>query len=94
MYKNLPLRRIPEVFIVRFFLDTTASIKFLLEGGFQDFMAVSRAYVSFYTSFTRNKIKRKRIKHLEVKQIYWRSLVIDYYLRGIKKFSDLDNKRF
>ncbi|MHC1707228.1 MAG: glycosyltransferase family 2 protein [Bacteroidales bacterium] len=94
LYKNLPTRRIPEVFLVRFFLDTLASLKFLIDGGFQDFMAVSRAYISFYSSFTRNKIKRKKIKHQRVGQIYRRSLVIDYYLKGIRKFSDLNKSRY
>lgn len=94
LYKNLPKRRMPEVFLVRFFLDTLASFKFLVEGGFNDFMAVSRAYISFYSSFTRNKIKRKRIKHRRVGQIYRRSLVLDYYLRGIKLFSQLNKDKF
>ncbi len=94
LYKNLPTHRIPEVFVVRFFLDTLASLKFLLDGGFHDFMAVSRAYVSFYSSFTRNKIKRKKIKHSNVRQIYRKSLVLEYYLHGKKLFSSLSKDRF
>ncbi|MCX6271739.1 MAG: glycosyltransferase family 2 protein [Bacteroidetes bacterium] len=94
LYKNLPWHSILWVFIVRLFLDTLASLKFLFNGDFKDFVAVSRAYVSFYSSFTMLKIKRKKIPHREVDQIYGSSIVLEYYLRGKKKFSQLKAKRF
>ena len=94
LYKNLPAGEIPKVFLVRLILDTIASIKFLSEGFFKDFLAVTKAYLAFYGSFTQNKIKRSRIPHRKVKQIYKGFLVRDYYFYGKKKFHQLENKHF
>ncbi len=94
LYKNLPKHRLLPVFFIRLILDSLASFKFLAEGGFQDFAAVSKAYLSFLNSFTRNKIKRKKIPHQPVSQIYKRSIVADHYLGGVKKFSQLNPGKF
>ncbi len=94
LYKNLPKRRLPWVFFVRFILDNVAAVRFLFEGGFGDFMAVYRAHFSFYASLKRNIRKRSWIKHRHVGQIYSKSIVIDYYLRKKSYFSDLDPSKF
>lgn len=94
LYKNLPIAKIPKVFILRLILDIIASLKFLAQGYIKDFWAVFRAYVAFYGSFTQNKIKRKRIPHRHVSGIYNSSLVWEYYVLGRKKFSDLNTSKF
>ncbi|MEI6576824.1 MAG: glycosyltransferase family 2 protein [Bacteroidota bacterium] len=94
LYKNLPKRQIIQVFVARLIMDFIASIKFLMEGHSSDFKAVFKAYVRFYASLSSNKIKRKRIKHKTVGQIYMKSLVIDYFIRKKKYYSDLDKDRF
>jgi hypothetical protein len=94
LYKNLPKRQMIQVFVARLLMDFIASIKFLMEGHREDFKAVFKAYVEFYSSLSVNKIKRQKIKHKSVGQIYHRSLVLDYFMRGKKLFSDLDKDRF
>jgi GT2 family glycosyltransferase len=94
LYKNLPRHRMLPVFCMRFILDTLASLKFLAEGGYKDFAAVARAYLSFFSSFTRNKIKRKKIGPRQVGEIYKKSIVMEYYLRGLKLFTELKKERF
>jgi GT2 family glycosyltransferase len=94
LYKNLPKRRLPWVFLVRFILDNVAAIRFLFDSGMGDFAAVYKAYFSFYRSLRKNIRKRSWIKHRHVAQIYNRSIVIDYYLHKKKAFSDLKQPKF
>ena len=94
LYKNLPKQRLFWVFFVRFVLDNVAALRFLFGGSFGDFKAVYRAYFSFYGSFRKNARKRKGIKHQHVSEIYNKSIVFDYYLRGKKYFSDLKKSEF
>jgi GT2 family glycosyltransferase len=94
LYKNLPKNRVIPVFGVRLILDGIAAFKFLLEGGLSDFIAVTRAHFSFYRRF--KSIRRKRImqKQRPLDLIYQGSIVTDFYIRKIKKFSDLEKNKF
>ncbi len=94
LFKNLPKNRVVPVFAVRLMLDGVAALKFLMEGGFSDFVAVTRAHFSFYKH--RNFIKRKRkLQHQKpLNLIYNGSIVTDYYLKKKKKFSELDQNKF
>jgi len=94
LYKNLPDDRLYQVFAVRFFLDAVAAVKFLFQAGFKDFWAVTRAHMSFYRSFSRTREKRKMLKHGSMKDIYGRNIVVEYYIKGRKKFSELNLKKF
>ncbi len=94
LYKNLPRRKLPWVFFMRFILDNIAAIRFLFDSGFGDFKAVYKAYFSFYGSFRKNFRKRKWIKPQHVSEIYNKSIVFEYYLRGKKYFSDLNKSGF
>jgi GT2 family glycosyltransferase len=94
LYKNLPKRKLPWVFFMRFILDNVAAFRFLFDSGFGDFKAVYKAYFSFYGSFRKNLRKRKWIKHRHVSEIYNKSIVFEYYLRGKKYFSDLNQSDF
>ncbi len=92
LYKNLSANRIFIVFAFRLVLDGIAAVKFLAEGGFKDFMAVTRAHFSFYRRFGRIRKKRKMQAQQKVGQIYHGNIVIDYYLLKRKKFTDLKKK--
>lgn len=94
LYKNLPKRRLPLVFFVRFILDNVAALRFLFDSGIGDFAAVYKAHLSFYTSLRKNFRKRSWIKHKHVSQIYNRSIVVDYYLHKKSHFSDLQDTKF
>ncbi len=92
LYKNLPAKRLVPVFTARFLLDGIAAIKFLLDGGFKDFLAVSRAHLSFYGNIGKIRKKRKSQIQQKVRHIYHGNIVIDYYLLKRKKFTDLKKK--
>ena len=94
LYKNLPPSRLFRVLAVRLFLDMIASIKFLIDGGFRDFFAVTRAYGSFYTKIGKHRHKRRNMVHNKVSQIYRGNIVFAYYLKRKKKFSQLDVAKF
>jgi len=94
LYKNLPDNLLLEVFAKRLILDGIAATKFLITAGFKDFFAVSKAHFSFYGSLRKTRQKRKKIKQGQVKNIYQKNIVFEYYLRGKKKFTDLDPEKF
>jgi len=94
MYKNLPGRRIFRVFVARYFLDFVASIKFLMQGGFRDFLAVIRAHCSFWKNYGKIRKKRKEIPHHYISKIYKSNIALDYFIKGKRKFSDLDAEKF
>lgn len=94
LYKNLPANRLFKTFVARLFLDGMAGIKFLLQGGFQDFIAVLEAHLYFYKNFKSLKNKRKKLQQKPVSRVYQRNIAYVHYLRGKKKFTDLDPKRF
>jgi GT2 family glycosyltransferase len=94
LYKNLPANKLFAVLFVRSFLDMIASFKFLVDGGWKDFLAVFRAYLSFYRRFSKHRPKRKKIDQKKVPHIYKGNIVFKHYLGRVKRFSDLDANRF
>jgi len=94
LYKNLPREQLYPVFFSRFFLDLIASFKFLLDGGFDHFMAVSRAQIGFYFSYKKNRVKRNMINHKSVSQIYLGNIVFNHFLKRVKTFSHLNSGKF
>ena len=94
LYKNIPDHRIIPVYTVRLFLDFIASLKFLAEGGFRNFAAVTKAHFAFYGKLRKFKKKRKKYIQKEVPHIYQKSIVWDYYVKGKKKFTDLAPEHF
>lgn len=94
IFKNIPSEQIFKVFLTRWVFDLVASIKFLLDGGFSDFFAVIHAQFSFLRTVSRQIKKRRRISQSAVSGIYQRNLVVEYFLRRRRKFTDLDADGF
>jgi len=94
LYKNLPSDRLRWILASRLILDGVAAFKFLIDGGFGDFWAVVRAHMSFLRNFKRNHAKRKLIPHNTVSQIYMGNIVVDHYLKRMKKFSEIHEDKF
>ncbi len=94
LYKNLPAGRLKKVFIMRYLLDSIASLKFLIEGGFKDFIAVIRAHASFWKYYHIMKRKRKSLTQHQVSQIYDSNIAFDHYIKKIKYYTDLDKSKF
>ncbi|NTW25542.1 MAG: glycosyltransferase family 2 protein [Lentimicrobium sp.] len=94
LYKNLPAERLFPVFASRLILDGVAAFKFLVDGGFADFWAVVRAHMSFYRRFPVHRKKRQAINHSSVSCIYQGNIVVDHFLRGKNKFTDISTQKF
>lgn len=89
LYKNLPSNQLFSVIITRLFLDLFAGMKFLVQGGFSDFIAVIRAHIYLYRNWHLIMRKRKDTIRNNVSKIYKGNIVIDHYLLRKRKYSDL-----
>jgi len=94
LYKNLPKGKLFTVLFSRMILDGLSAITFLLKLSFKDFNAVLKAHLHFYKSLKKLRIKRKELllnatisKH---KEMYKRSIVIDYFINKKKCFNTLE----
>ena len=94
LYKNLPKERLFITFFVRLILDGIAAIKFLLQGGVMDFVAVIEAHAYFYKNLPKLRQKRKALRQKHVSNIYKKNIVVQHYLGGKNKFSELDAEDF
>jgi len=94
LYKNLPQNRLWKVLIIRLFLDGLAGLKFLLEGHGKDMLAVVRAHFYFYTHLNKLNIKRHQLTQQETSMIYQKSLVVEHFIRGRKKFHQFNPSDF
>jgi GT2 family glycosyltransferase len=94
LYKNLPSSRLLVVFLARILLDWVAAFKFLVEGGWGDFWAVTRAHWHFFGAIPNTRKKRKAQPDHTLTGIYNRSIVKEYYINRRRKFSDLPKENF
>ena len=94
MVKNLPFNKLWWIIPCRFLLDGVAGIRALVKGNPKETRAILHAHWEFYTGIGHWMRKRKEAK-AKVKNpntIGWfsnDSIVIAYFLKGKKKFSDL-----
>lgn len=79
---------------LRLILDGIAAFKFLTEGETEHFTAVFKAHMSFYKSLPSTLRKRremlKQIKEYATTAVYLHCIIFDFYLRGKKKFKEVD----
>lgn len=94
LFKNLPGDRLLKVYIARMFLDGIAGFKFLLEGSFMSFIAVTRAHVSFLRTFRKTMKKRQACKPGPVAGIYRGNIAFDHFLRRKRLFAELPEEKF
>ena len=87
----------PKVFW-RMTLDGMAACMFLITFEFKKFAAVFRAHMWNYSNMGRNLKKRKAIKtkssNFNTAGLYRGSLIWSYYFKGIRKFSELNQRLF
>ena len=89
LLKNLPLYTLPIIFI-RLVLDGLAGIKFITEGKISHSFAIFKAHISFYLKIPSTIIKRRKTAAICSKIKYKGSILIDYYLKGKKRFNNLN----
>jgi len=96
LYKNLPSKKFRTIMFLRMILDGASAIMYLLQGNFSFFWAVPKAHYTFYT--TLNKFRKKRLENNKNRQvtfhpeIFQRSIIYSFFVRKVKKFSDLSPK--
>ncbi len=92
----------PEYFrskiLIRFLLDGVAGLRFLFAGQFSHFVAVLKAHGSFYgamrRTFKKRRAMKKRISNYTTSAVYKKSIVWEYFVKGKKKFSEMDKSLF
>lgn len=81
------------LFPLRLFLDGLAGVQFLMKGQFKNILAIARAHFSFYKSLGKWLQRRKHAQSLinnpNTQGIYKGSILIQYFLKGKKYFSQL-----
>lgn len=94
LFKNLPDGKVFGTIAYRILLDWVAAVKFLFGGGWADCWAVARAHFAFYRRLPSLRKARRAIPHHQVGQVYQRNIVFDNFIRGKKRFSELDSNKF
>jgi len=94
LYKNLPSGKLFSIIFIRLILDGVAAAKYFLSGKIKFTSAIFKAHMSFFGKIKELKIKRLAIlaKSSTKVELYPKSIVIQFYVRGKKKFSDLNYK--
>jgi len=93
LYKNLPDNRLFSVLLIRRILDGVAAVMFLVKGRFSYFRAVLKAHTSYYKCIGELRRKRDLLKKSGEDQIPGlilnKSLVFEFYIKGIKTYNRL-----
>ncbi|MTI40932.1 glycosyltransferase family 2 protein [Fulvivirga lutimaris] len=93
LYKNYKTWELFIKFPIRLVLDLIAAFKFMIFDSLADGLAVLRAHIHFLFDLPENYKKRLKIKKRVVggaaPPIYKRSIVYHYFVRGIRKYTDL-----
>lgn len=96
--KNHASRMFALKLFLRMCLDGVAAFRFLLSGDGKHFIAVVKAHFSFYgmmsATFAKRRKLRSQITSYAKSCIYRGNIVMEYFLNGRKKFSDLDPAKF
>ncbi len=87
LYRNLPAADWRRIFMARLCLDGIAALRALLTLKPRDTWAIMRAYAAAHRM-------KARLPGPHAALPYRRSVVFDYFLRGKKRFSDLDQNDF
>ncbi|SMG13509.1 hypothetical protein SAMN05660862_0780 [Sphingobacterium psychroaquaticum] len=93
--KNYPFFKATWIIFIRLWLDLVALLKFLADRKPKDAWAISRAHQYFFLNIFKNAKKRKRYPVKENKTgIFKKSIVWNFYVNKIRKFSQLDAENF
>lgn len=96
LYKNLPAQELSQVMFVRFILDMVAAFAFLLKGQFSNAWAVIRARCAYRRMREEFGIDREenlqKSSSVIIPERLRTSILIQYYLKGKKCFSQLSRE--
>lgn len=98
LYKNLPDRFLHRTIFARMVLDGLAFFHFALSGKMNHARVIIKAHVSFYKSLStlkRSRALNKQFHQLKyLKGVYNNALVLEFYLKSKKLFTQLNPKKF
>ncbi|MDZ4699696.1 MAG: glycosyltransferase family 2 protein [Rhodothermales bacterium] len=94
LYKNLPRRRWPAVFLARILLDGLAILRATATGHFAEAGSILRAYWDAHRMRRFYAGERPTGGEASVLPSYRGSIVVDYFVRGRRRFSELPSARF
>lgn len=91
LYKNLTPKKRLGTILIRMLLDGLAGLQFLSKGEFRQIFAILKAHKDFYAYVLFERNKENLASELEKRAVtsYAGSIVWDYFVRKIAKFSDL-----
>ena len=93
LYKNLPAKNRHTILFTRKVLDGISALRFLLQGAFRDFRAVFKAHLDYSGMKPHYRgLKKTNKSHgndVIASEIYPGSIVVSFFLKGKKKYSDL-----
>lgn len=90
IYKNISSSELNKVLQVRRILDYIAILFFILKGELKNAKAVYSARREFYQmkhEFAASREENLKYSKQKLNGIYRKSIIFDYYIRGVKKFS-------
>lgn len=95
MQKNLPFGEAVWGLFFRMCMDFIALIQFLMKGEYKFAGAVNKAHYQFVKSMRRTASKRgnQQIPYTKLTGVYHSSIVWQFFIRGIRKFSQLTDFR-
>ena len=89
LVKNVPKGEMTKLLSLRILLDMVACIRFFISGKFGHALAVFQADWHALRFLSKIMKKRKGRFPKKLPGIYFRSVIVEYYLLGKKKFKDL-----
>jgi GT2 family glycosyltransferase len=92
--KNLPASLFYPLLAKRMVLDQVAALRFLTAGCYKDFKAVYSALASVTTLYRIKRRQGREMPYMPVGQVYGKSIVVEYFIRKKKKFSQLNPENF
>ncbi len=94
LYKNISPSRWVRLFPVRAAMDMAAAGRALVSGAQDEAKAILQAYSDAHRMKEAYADARPSSSEAAVPHVYTRSIAADYFLRGLRTFSQLDSGRF
>ena len=95
LFKNSSTKELSWKIPARLGLDLTAALFFMAKGQYQDGKAVIKAQMNFIFSLPQFYRERNSLREQNKKKVpLYRGLIVwEYYIKGIKRFKNLEHKR-
>jgi GT2 family glycosyltransferase len=94
LFKNITTVQFLTVFLPRMLLDGISALAYLAQGKGHFFMSVVRAHLRFYINLwmlvNKRRIFNRIIDKKQVQQVYPGSIVFSFFIKGNKRFDQLD----